>query len=385
MTTRERILAILHHHSADRLPVLHFGFLDRTIERWVSEGHLTPDEGRAALQGDGSPGEEAINRKLGFDANYHTIFAPNTRLSPPFESRTIETLPNGDRKVLNGYGAVLLTNDTNQSIPAEIDHTLKDRVSWEAEFKHRMTFDPGRVDRTPVNCDGTWRAFNDGGREWLARPERETHILLHCGSLIGALRDYMGVEGLSYLTFDDEALLDEMIETNADLCYRCAERALEEGGVFDLGHFWEDICYKNGPLVNPKLMAQKVAPHYARITELLARHGIDLVSLDSDGLIDELVPIWLDSGVNVMFPIEVGTWGASLAPWRKQYGDRVRGVGGTDKRVFQRDKAAVDAEIERLKPLVDLGGYLPCPDHRLPHDNKWENVQYYCERLREIG
>ena len=26
---------------------------------------------------------------------------------------------------------------------------------------------------------------------------------------------------------------------------------------------------------------------------------------------------------------------------------------------------------------------LYCPDHRLPQDNKWENVQYYCQRMRE--
>jgi hypothetical protein len=30
------------------------------------------------------------------------------------------------------------------------------------------------------------------------------------------------------------------------------------------------------------------------------------------------------------------------------------------------DYAAIDKEIERLKPLVDLGGYIPCPDHRIP-------------------
>ena len=54
-----------------------------------------------------------------------------------------------------------------------------------------------------------------------------------------------------------------------------------------------------------------------------------------------------------------------------------------DKRVFALDYAAIDREIERLKPLVALGGYIPCPDHRLPPETKWENVQYYCERFRE--
>jgi uroporphyrinogen decarboxylase len=95
------------------------------------------------------------------------------------------------------------------------------------------------------------------------------------------------------------------------------------------------------------------------------------------------VPIWLENGVNTMFPIEVGTWNASIQPWRQQYGKQIRGVGGMNKVIFARDYAAIDAEVERLKPLVALGGYIPCPDHRIAPDAKWENVQYYCDKMKK--
>ena len=42
-----------------------------------------------------------------------------------------------------------------------------------------------------------------------------------------------------------------------------------------------------------------------------------------------------------------------------------------------------EAEIERLKPLIALGGYIPCPDHRIPPDAKYELVAYYCELFRK--
>jgi uroporphyrinogen decarboxylase len=84
-----------------------------------------------------------------------------------------------------------------------------------------------------------------------------------------------------------------------------------------------------------------------------------------------------------MFPIEVGTWNASIAPWRKLFGRELRGVGGVNKHVFCADRSAIDKEIERIKPLVELGGYIPCPDHRLPIDARWENVQYYCEAMHQ--
>ncbi|MBI2298671.1 MAG: hypothetical protein HYU66_06920 [Armatimonadetes bacterium] len=364
MTTRERILAVLDYQPYDRLPILHFGFLERTIQRWRDEGHLTAEEARDALQGDGSPGEDALSRKLGFDGNYHRVFGPDMRIRPAFPGKLLEELPDGRRKYLNGWGNVLMWSPLNQSIPAEVDHLLKGRAEWDAEFRWRLEFQPERVTQASVNCGGVYKPFGDGGCEWLMGP-RDEAVLLHCGSLYGALRDYMGVVGLSLLIADDEPLLDEMLEVNADLAYRCAEAALESGATFDIAHFWEDICFKNGPLVNPRLFHAKVGPHYKRITDLCAQHGIRLVSLDCDGLIDELIPTWLDHGVNVMFPIEVGTWAASFAPWRQKYGRELRGVGGLDKRVFQHDYAAVDAEIERLKPIVELGGYIPCSDHWL--------------------
>jgi len=60
------------------------------------------------------------------------------------------------------------------------------------------------------------------------------------------------------------------------------------------------------------------------------------------------------------------------------------GVGGMDMMALREDKASVDAEIERLKRLVALGGCLPCPDHRLMPGAKFELVQYYAEEIKKI-
>jgi len=78
------------------------------------------------------------------------------------------------------------------------------------------------------------------------------------------------------------------------------------------------------------------------------------------------------------------TFEASIAPWREAYGRELRGVGGMDKTVFARDYRAVDAEVERLKRLMALGGFIPCPDHRIAPDAIFENVQYYCEKMQNL-
>ncbi len=83
-----------------------------------------------------------------------------------------------------------------------------------------------------------------------------------------------------------------------------------------------------------------------------------------------------------MFPVEVSRWRASIAPWREIYGQTIRAIGGVQKNVFALDKKAVDDEIQRVRPLVDLGGYIPCPDHYIPPEAQWPLVKYYGEKMR---
>jgi hypothetical protein len=381
MNNRQRAHAILHYEDYDRLPVVHFGFWRETLEKWAHEGHVTMHEARR--WGDGNPIDAAVTAKIGFDLNWYNCFHPRTQLMPAIKTRVLEELPDGSRKVLDGNGAIVLQKEGATGIPSEIDHILKDRAAWEETFLPRLQFSAERVTHARVNTGTEWLPFDDGGMDYLQRGEWENPYGLHCGSLYGVIRNWLGLVGSAYLLVDDEPLFDEIIDTVGELCYQCTKATLEHGAKFDFAHFWEDISFKSGPLINPRVFRAKVGPHYKRITDLVHSYGIDIVSLDSDGKIDDLIPIWFDNGVNTMFPIEVGTWEAEIRPWREQYGKALRGVGGVNKKVFAYDYAAIDAEVERLKPLVDLGGYIPCIDHRLPPDAKWENVQYFAAQMRK--
>ena len=365
MNDRQRSMAILQYQDFDRLPIVHFAFWDETPLKWADEGHITHQEARH---------HNLVARKLGFDFDWFTTAQPvhgMNAIFPPFPQAVLEEMPDGSRKFLDGYGVVILQKPDATGIPTELEHTLKDRRSWEEHFKPRLHFSKDRINHKLLD-------------ELKDDRSRTQPIGLYCGSLIGEIRNSLGIVGLSYLTVDDEALMEEIVATFGELYYRIVEYSLSYGARFDFGHFWEDICYKNGPLISPSFFRRVIGPHYRRICDLLGQYGIDIVSLDCDGKIDALIPTWLENGVNTMFPIEVGTWGANIKPWREKYGQQLRGVGGMDKKVFAYDYAAINAEIERLKPLVELGGFIPCPDHRIAPDAKWENVQYYCARMREV-
>lgn len=382
MNNRERILSVLRYQAYDRLPIVHFGYWGETLAKWAAEGHLTKEEARG--WGDGNPTDFSIAKKLGFDSAYFCTFSPHSFMKPGFEGKLIKEFPDGTRHVLNGNGVVVQLSPNSQGIPAEIDHLLKGRKEWEELYKPKFQYADHRVNEAMVNVGDKMLRYDQGGKEFLQKGERDFIYGLQVGSLFGNIRNILGVIGSSYLYADDEVLYTEIIDTVGELCYQCVKKVLDDGCKFDYAHYWEDICFKSGPLVIPYVFDEKVGPHYKRINDLVRSHGIDIISLDCDGVIDALIPTWFNNGVNTMFPIEVGTWGAEIKPWREKYGKGLLGVGGMNKVVFAHDHAAIDAEVERLKPLVELGGYIPCPDHRIPPDAKWENVQYYCEKMHKI-
>ncbi len=372
MTHRENTLAILHYQSYETMPLVAFGYWNETVLKWAEEGYITREE---ALDynshGDNGWGDRQIMMKLGFDFNWASCIGSNVLFLPGFEREILETLPDGSQIVRDNMGLIVKEKPGTVSIPSEIGTTLTDREVWEREYLPRLQMD---ISRVPVEATS----------KLLPPEQREIPVGIQLGSLMGHMRNLLGVEQLSYLYADDEDLYAEIVDTLCGLCYDCAKAMLETGAKFDFAHYWEDICFKSGPLVSPKVFRELVGPWYRKISDLVNSYGIDIISLDCDGCIDALLPIWLENGVNTMFPIEVGTWNASIAPWREQYGREVRGVGGMNKTVFSRDKAAVEAEVERLKRLIDLGGFIPCPDHRIAPDAKFELVQYYCELMRKI-
>lgn len=368
MTIRERIKAALSYEPYDKLPVLHFGYWGETLEIWANEGHIPME--LAKTWGDGNASDRALDEIMGWDQNYSLLASLyNSSLYPCFEEKVIKEFSDGSKHIRGGDGVTLLQKPEAGSIPAEIEHILVDRKSWEEHYLPKLQWNENRrIEHELASA--------------VIDPNRETWISLHVGSLLGTIRNWIGVVELSYMQMDDPDLLKEIVDTYANLQIKCMEENLKITSNYDDISIWEDICYNHGPLVNPKVFDELTAKHYKKISEIAHSYGINFVHVDCDGLVDSLVPTWINNGVNIMYPIEVGTWDASYAKHRAIYGKKILGVGGMDKKVFAYDKAAVDAEIERLKPIVDLGGYIPCPDHRIAPDAKFENVMYYIEKMK---
>lgn len=370
MTNRERAMNLLRFQPVDRMPAVHFGYWSELLVEWAEQGKIPAELAHGNY--DGSAKERELDKLIGWDFNWYRTVGSANGLRPGFEYKVLEELPDGTKRVQSGSGIIERVKPGISSIPSEDDYLLKDREAFETLYRPKMQYTPERV-----NLE-YYKTFNE------TRPQ-DLPVGLHLGSVLGDIRNMTSVMGMSYLMYDeDEDLFADIVDAYAEMQYQCAEAILATGAKFDFAHYWEDICFKNGPLISPDKFEEICAKHYQKRNDLCHRYGIDIISLDCDGVTDKLLPTWFRTGVNTMFPIEVGVWGDQFGPAREKFGKGMLGVGGMDKTALRKDKAAVDAEIERMKRLASLGGFIPCPDHRLMPGTKFELVQYYAEEIKKI-
>ena len=150
----------------------------------------------------------------------------------------------------------------------------------------------------------------------------------------------------------------------------------------DYAEIWEDMAYRNGPNISPKLFKKYIFPHYKRFIDLLKRNGVRLFVLDSDGNVQALLPLLIEAGVNCIFPLEAQS-DMDARRLRKEYGESLAMMGNLDKRALIAGKAAIRKEVNNKFTLIDEGGYMPSVDHLVPPDVSFSNYEYYVNLLRK--
>jgi uroporphyrinogen decarboxylase len=353
VTNRELFLRIMRYEGADRMPVVHWTGWTETMARWYEEG---------------LPRDRNIHEFLGTQPHWTGVGA-HVGLFPAFEERTIEE--DADSRVYrDGNGVVCRAWKRQSNIPHYIDFTLKTPKDWEEHYRWRLQPDPKRI---PPDLDARIANAEASGLP----------ITFGTGSMMGWIRDWMGVENLAYFMYDHRDAFAEMVMTVADLVCWSADLILPKVKV-DMGFGWEDICGRSGPFVSPDIFRECVAPGYLRIRRKLEQYGVSLYGIDSDGDVSALVKPWLDAGVNVQFPIEVGVWKADGMAFRRKYGKELRIIGNFDKMTLEKSHAAVEAEIRRLIPLMKDGGYMMMPDHLITPGVSLTDYRWYLDQVRAL-
>jgi uroporphyrinogen decarboxylase len=279
MTTRERFNKVLHWQKPDRVPNMDFGYWDETIVAWHDQG----------LPRDVQTNED-VERYLGLEGSEIIRQLPVINgLHPLFECEVLED--RGEREIIrNDHGVICETFKNRSSIPRYIKYGIETREDWE-EYRNEH-LDYTREDRIG-DVAGAVDAAHTAGMP----------VRFDAGSLYGWLRNWMGVENMSIALITERQWVEEMMEHLTNMTLHLIEKTVP-GLDVDVAWWWEDMCYNRGPLMSPAMFEEMMVPRYKRITDALRRHGVDVNILDCDGQIYKLVPGWIESGINCMFPIE---------------------------------------------------------------------------------
>ncbi|MBM4032495.1 MAG: hypothetical protein FJ291_12015 [Planctomycetes bacterium] len=327
-------------------------FMDETLERW---------------QGEGLPREADLVGFFGLDRVGFTGGRPYSPI-PPFEAEVLaedaET-----RLVRDELGITKRVSRRHEqsTMPQWLDFPIKSRADFR-EFAGRL--DP----RSPARFPADWAKAK---AEWAGR---DYPLGIGPGSFFGhTLQRWVGTENLCILLYDDPRLVHEMLDYLEWFFLELLKPYVAEVD-FDFASFGEDIAYKGRSFVSPSKFREFFLPHYVPLCELLRSRGVETVFVDSDGFIDELIPLWLEVGVNGFSPLEVAAGEDALA-LKKRYGRNIVLAGNIDKRALARGRDAIDREAAKARRLLDLGGYFPAVDHSVPPDVSLDSFRYLLEYL----
>jgi uroporphyrinogen decarboxylase len=235
--------------------------------------------------------------------------------------------------------------------------------------------------KTRYNADDPARLPADIAARGEAWRNRDRLVSTGFSGVFWQLREWLGFENLCLAFIEQPDLVRDMIAFWDRHVSRLLERLLAHG-VPDHVHVSEDMAYKEKSMISPAMIREFILPTWRRWGEILHDAGCPVYDVDSDGHVGEIIPLWIEAGFQVCDPIEVAA-GNDLPAYRRQYGKRIAYTGGVDKRAMAKGGAVIRRELERLRPVIRSGGYIPSCDHGVPADVPWPCMIEYSRLLAQ--
>jgi len=357
MTDRERFVACVLGEPVDRPPYwLFWGPWRTTWNRWEKEGKpMSVTDHRSIFNPDQPPMSIPVN------------CGP----CPKIERSVIEE----DEEFvifIDGWGIKRRNFKNRESMSEFIEFPVKNRSDWERFKEERLNPDSSE------RLDGNWI---EQCKEWMEKGYPIQLGYYPDVGVFGGLRWLLGDEECLVAFYTMPDLVHEIMDHLTSLYLTVFEKVVKIVQVDEI-HLWEDMCGRQGPLISPKHWDEFMGPNYKRIRKFADKHNIPIMSVDTDGNPDLIIPSMMRAGVNYLYPMEVAA-GCDVNVIQNKY-PTLGMMGGIDKRVLSAGPEAIDKELARIRPAMEKGGYIPDLDHLVPDNVSWENYCYYAEALKKL-
>lgn len=294
---------------------------------------------------------------------------------PPFEERIIER--RGNHLIVQDFkGATVEIEDKYDFsyLRYAKDFVTRKWHKFPVETKQdweqmKKRFDPNSPERIDQELREKAKLVKE--RDWV--------LTLSIPGPFWQMRDWCGLENLCIFMIDKPDFVKDMGEFWREFVTEMLKKVVNVV-QFDSVIINEDMAYKGKSMLSPSMVREFLMPCWKEWSELLRNSGCEIIILDSDGYIDELIPLWIESGINCTFPVEISAGNDPLV-LRKKYGNKIAFIGGIDKRKIAKGGKEIEEELGRLVPLIRKRGYIPSCDHAVPPDVSWKDFLHYSRLL----
>jgi len=198
-----------------------------------------------------------------------------------------------------------------------------------------------------------------------------------------------GMQRFTEDTMLNPEISDYLLDKIADYYIAFLDEFLSRVGPY-IEYQWtgDDWGLQDSPFLPPKMMEESIVPRFKKIIDFIKSKTEAKVIYHSCGVTYDLLPSFLDMGVDIIQPVQANAKGNDdAARLKRDYGRKIIFHGNTNNQgVFHKSKEEVTADaLYRIRHLAPGGGYIFSSGHNIQPNMKPENIIALFDTAKEYG
>jgi uroporphyrinogen decarboxylase len=190
------------------------------------------------------------------------------------------------------------------------------------------------------------------------------------------LSDFFGMENYFVKMYTDPDVVFAATERILNFYLEANKRTFDAmGSKLTSAFFGNDFGSQRAPLISPELFDKFIAPYMKKLIDQMKSYGLP-VTLHCCGAIFDLIPRFIDLGVDALHPLQAKAAHMDAVSLKKEYGKDLVFIGGVDTQdllPFKKPQDITD-EVRRLRDIFG-DRYIVSPSHEALLENvSIENV-----------
>ncbi len=199
-----------------------------------------------------------------------------------------------------------------------------------------------------------------------------------------------GVENFLTDLADNPMMAQALMEKITEFKIAFWETALTKAGKWiDLVRESDDLAGQNGLFFSKDTYHKFMKPLHKRIFETIRKHTDAAICLHSCGSVWDLIPDLIETGINVLNPVQVGAANMDTKALKREFGhDLVFWGGACDSQKVLPYATPAEVKEEARRIIGDLapgGGYIFAPINMIQSDVPPHNIIALWEAIRDYG